>query len=135
MVSVLVDSRYEPGETTVTLSSHRFLQMQETVRQRTPLQLLSSPSLNTAPRYTFDAPLSNELHPTATAVPVHIETGDGGVTPNHGAQASFVGNVRDDDSDDLIGSPTANTNLCEDCCGRPREYGLRGESSPRFCRG
>ena len=85
--------------------------MQETVRQRTPLQLLSSPSLNTAPRYTFDAPLSNELHPTATAVPVHIETVDGVVTPNHGAQASFVGNVRDDDSDDLIGSPTANTCL------------------------
>ena len=75
--------------------------MQETVRQRTPLQLLSPPSLNTAPRYTFDAPLSNELHPTATAVPVHIETVDGVVTPNHGAQASFVGNVRDDDSDDL----------------------------------
>ena len=67
-------------------------------------------------------------------MPVHIETVDGVVTPNHGAQASFVGNVRDDDSDDLIGSPTANTNLCEDCCGRPREYGLRGESSPRFCR-
>ena len=115
-------------------TKHRVLQMQPHVQQRTPLQSLSSPRVNIAPRCTVDVPVSNDHLPTATAVPVCIETGLGVVTPNDCAQASIDGYVGDDESDDLIGSPTTTTNLCEDCCARPPEYGLRGESSPRFCR-
>ena len=111
----------------------RGLQRQPPSRQRTPLQSLSLPSLNSAPCSTADAPTLNELHPTATAVPVRIETVHGVVTPNHGRQASIAGYVGDDDNDDVLASPTPSTNLCEDCCARPREYGLQGECSPRFC--
>jgi len=131
---ILLESWYEHGETMVIVpSKDRGLQMQPPLRQRTPLQSLSSPNLNITPRSTIDTPILNELHPIATAMLVRIETMHDVVTPNHGAQASIVGHVDDDENDDVIASPTPSTNLCEDCCARPREYGLQGECSPRFC--
>ena len=102
--------------------------------QRTPLQPLSAPCLNASAVPGQILPYPNEQHPTAMAVLVDMDTEEPSQTEQPHPDSSATLHSSGDSSDEAEGSPAPTVPTCEDCRDGPREYGLQGETSPRFCR-
>ena len=102
--------------------------------QRTPLQSLSPHSVNASAVSRQSLAFPNEQHPTAMAVLVDMDMEDHAPTQHPHPYSSPTHHSFGDSSDEAPASPPPTVETCEDCNDGPREYGLQGETSPRFCR-